>query len=580
MAALLLVVTALGSAPRCTGQMNLKSPQNVSVHIVNTNFTLKWDWDIRNDPNVTFSAHYQRQKFEDEDYETVLCKNGKLDYGENGTNWTAVSGCQNVMLTECDFSAFMLTECDFSAISCFLDCYNVHIRAQKGEENSQWSSIFQFAPDQIAEIGPPGVQLKSTDGIVKINISPPETNQKRKMWPNDLRYTYRVVYWKNSSNSEPKNIIIFPRDEFTDFAPETTYCLKVQAYIKFPPKDGFFSPEYCITTDKVWNGLPRPAKLNIHALNMKFLLKWDNQYDQNVSFTVQCLSGFFRKLYEDYSHNWDTVLGCNNITIAQCDFSSAVHFSGTYELRVQAMSGSNKSHWNTITFDPKKQNEIGPPSIKVNASNELLRVLVFAPGESENKSMSEFYDLSYRVFYWKNSSDAEGKPKVEKQPSFTIPGLTASTLYCLKVQAFSPGDNKDGHFSSMICVRTLDGEASFLFILGVFGVAILATFIVIMFSFGLYRKIKYVFFPSIKSPSNIENIGRPTSSSPYLLTSEESTEKCCIVDNILIEEETIQTTLKDYNHSKQSSRDSGNYSNEDDTSGSRTSQESSGQYTV
>uniref|UniRef100_A0A8C5J060 Uncharacterized protein n=1 Tax=Junco hyemalis TaxID=40217 RepID=A0A8C5J060_JUNHY len=40
------------------GQSSLASPENVQVHVVNTNFTLSWDYR-GSDHRVTFSAQFQ-----------------------------------------------------------------------------------------------------------------------------------------------------------------------------------------------------------------------------------------------------------------------------------------------------------------------------------------------------------------------------------------------------------------------------------------------------------------------------------------------------------------------------------------
>uniref|UniRef100_A0A663N992 Uncharacterized protein n=1 Tax=Athene cunicularia TaxID=194338 RepID=A0A663N992_ATHCN len=37
------------------GQTNLKSPEDIQVHVVNSNFTLRWNY-TGDDTNVTFSA--------------------------------------------------------------------------------------------------------------------------------------------------------------------------------------------------------------------------------------------------------------------------------------------------------------------------------------------------------------------------------------------------------------------------------------------------------------------------------------------------------------------------------------------
>ncbi|XP_074852918.1 interferon alpha/beta receptor 1 [Carettochelys insculpta] len=553
------LLVLLGAAALGAGLMNLASPQNVQVDIVNTNFTLRWKWDSESDYNVTFSAQYKRRSVYDDEEET---------------DWKEMSGCQNATGTECDFS---------SAITEYLDSYDVRVRAEKGEEKSPWSTSLSFVPHSVAKIGPPGVQLASRDGVLEIYISPPEENQNQKMWRNDISFAYNAVFWENSSNTQPKIKTVNRREKIYDLAPATTYCLKVRARLTRERKVGSFSPVHCIkTADRALNVLLHPVNVKVHALNMKFLLTWDNQYDQNVSFIVQCLSGHLRSLPEDDSNKWITVSGCENISTAQCDFSSAIVPFGTYFLRVQAMNGYNKSRWsNEIKVDPCIVNEIGPPSVTVNSTEDSLRIKLTSPGESENKSMSELYDLSYRVLYWKNSSDAEENIKEEQQLFFTITDLTPLTLYCLKVQAFSPLYQKDGHFSDVICLKTLKGKTSIATIFLAFVIGLIAfSSLASLFIFSVYyisRRIRYAFFPSCKPPSNIEFFGRQPFNIPYLSTSEEATENCCIIESIVVEE-TNQTD--DYKHSKQSNRDSGNYSNDDDTSGTKVLEETLDQETA
>ncbi|XP_006032720.1 interferon alpha/beta receptor 1 isoform X1 [Alligator sinensis] len=547
--AALSFLAALGSGS-CAGQMNLMIPQNVQVHIINTNITLKWDWDSWNNFSVTFSAHYQW--LED-------CK-------ENGTSWTELPGCQSVTVTECDLS---------SAVTDYLCNYSVRVRAERGEEKSPWSEPFIFIPDIIAEIGPPEVQLESVDGVMKVNISPPEANSKKKMWAQHS-FSYNAVIWKKSSNAEPKNRAIYPRDIIDDLEPETAYCMKVQARLISEAKRGYFSPEQCINTTRASNGLPCPTNVTVHALNMKFLLNWDNHYNKNVSFNVQYLSGFYKQFYEDYSNKWYIVAGCENISHTQCDFSSNVGASGNYYIRVNATNGYNRScSSKEIKVDPCVINEIGPPSVKVNSGPSLLRIQITCPGE-ENKSMSECYEFTYRIQYWENSSKPEVENEVAQQPFHTISNLMPSRAYCLKVQAFARAYNKSGQFSNVICTETLSDQMSPLVVLTTFLIAVVVVLVVAVVTISgiylSYKKIIYVFFPSCKPPSNIESFGGQLFSNLYISTSEEPAEKCCIIENT-IQEEANPTDFKNYSNSKQSSRDSGNYSNDDDTSGSKVSEE-------
>ncbi|NXP07549.1 INAR1 protein, partial [Thinocorus orbignyianus] len=537
------------------GQTSLKSPQDIQVYVVNTNFTLRWKY-IGNDTDVTFSAEYRW--FE--------------DFGIDGTEWTELPGCQYVTRKECDFS---------SAITEYYDEYHLRIRTERREEVSPWSSIFEMTPYDIAQIGPPGIELQSINGDIKIKVSPPEANRVRKMWIDDLSFKYSLVIWENTPNAKFRNQHIFPTDIIDDLAPDTTYCLKVQATYPLESKEGLFSPVHCVKTTHKVNVPFCPTNVTILALNMNFHLHWNNQYQQHVSYNVQYLSGYLKKLYDDYSIKWLNVPGCENITDTQCNFSSIITtVSGSFYLRVQAMNEYNKSCLsNEVKVDPLVTNEIGPPDVKVDIGDDaLLHIQIYPPGGSQSQLMRDHYDLSYRILYWNNSSnnEVEIQRKEIKQTIGTISDLTPSTLYCVKVQAFSVVYNKSSDFSKEECIKTPGDKILPLIILATFVIAVFVVLLVavplVFILYQVYNKIKYVFFPSCQPPLNIEGFGGQFFNSPYRSTTEEPIENCSIIETI-ITEDLNQIDFKDCKHSKQSSRDSGNYSNDDDTSGNKASEE-------
>lgn len=53
------------------------------------------------------------------------------------TEWKELPGCQNVTDTECDFS---------SAITEYNDRHLVRVRAERKEDKSPWSSVFEMIP--------------------------------------------------------------------------------------------------------------------------------------------------------------------------------------------------------------------------------------------------------------------------------------------------------------------------------------------------------------------------------------------------------------------------------------------------
>lgn len=50
---------------------------------------------------------------------------------------------------------------------------------------------------------------------------------------------------------------------------------------------------------------------------------------------------------------------------------------------------------------------IGPPGVRLDLSDTLLHIFIYPPEGAENELVRDSYDLSYRILYWKNSSDKE-----------------------------------------------------------------------------------------------------------------------------------------------------------------------------
>ncbi|XP_058655858.1 interferon alpha/beta receptor 1 isoform X1 [Ammospiza caudacuta] len=535
----------------CAGQSSLPSPENVQVHVVNTNFTLSWDYR-GSEPGVTFCAQFQWPELEP-------------------TGWQELPGCQAVAGTSCDFSL---------AISEYYDAHYVRVRAQAGPLVSPWSQVLEMVPEQVAQIGPPGLELQSTNGVVKVMVSPPEANQRKKMWINDLTFKYNLVFWENSSHAQPQNKRIFPVDTIDDLAPDSTYCFKVQANLPSEGKQGLFSPPSCVKTTQKVNDLLCATNLSVLALNMEFHLLWSSQESQDVTYNVQYLLGFLKDLNDDYSDKWLSVPGCESITSSWCNFSSIITGTGFYHLRVQAREGHNKSCFSReVKVDPLKTNGIGPPGVRLDLSDTLLHILISPPGGDKDEFMMDHYDLSYRILYWKNSSDTkeEVKQKEVRQTIATVPDVSPSSLYCVQVQAFSEPYNKSSAYSQQQCILTPAGTPLALIIAGIFLGALLVVLLVaaplVFVFYQAYNKIKYVFFPSCQPPLNIEGFGAQPLSSPYLsAAAEEAVERCCVIES-MVTEEGNHIVFSDYKHSTHSSRDSGNYSNDDNTSGSKGSKE-------
>ncbi|XP_042313551.1 interferon alpha/beta receptor 1 isoform X2 [Sceloporus undulatus] len=464
---------------------------------------------------------------------------------------------------ECDLSSTMLH---------YLDEYIVNVRAETTKGHSPWANL-TFCPYKEAKIGPPGVWLESINGNEKINILHPEANQSRKMWESD-NLSYTLTIWKNSSHPEEKIEPVFPGQFIHGLEPETTYCLKVNAHLI--DNIGLNSAVYCKRTPKAWTGLPIPENLRVHALNMKCILYWDTLNEGNVSYLVQYLLGHNSRASLDISKNWANVTGCKNVQTAHCDISSSVSFDGIYYFQVQAVHNDKKSPWSKMQqFEPQKDNQIGSPSIKVNASEESLLISIASPGETENNPMSKLYKLTYSIWYWPNSSYTKKKELGDRtSPPYVISGLIPSTLYCLKVQAFSRQYNKSSMFSNVECIETAKGESLALHVIIIIAITIAIGVVVaglIGFTYYIGKKVKYAFFPKCSPPLTIKSIEGKDVSSSYLLTSEEPKEDCVVIVDSSAPNDVNLVDVKDHKELEEISQDSGNYSNHDDISGDKDS---------
>ncbi|XP_012414076.1 interferon alpha/beta receptor 1 isoform X1 [Trichechus manatus latirostris] len=544
--ALVLVAGAPWALLAAAGGEDLESPQNVEVSIIDDVFLLKWN-SSESVGNVTFSADYQTPGMH---------------------NWIELPGCQYITGTTCDFSSVKLS---------VFEKIQLRIRAEKGNRTSPWHEVGSFIPFRKAQIGPPKVHLKAEDKAIIVNISPPGTKDSL-MWAMDiLSFTYSVVIWKNSSSVDERTETVYPGGKIYKLSPETTYCLKVKARLRLHRKVGSYSPVYCVNTT-VENKLPSPENIEVDVKDQSYVLKWDYTYE-NMTFQAQWLRAYFKKILGNHSDKWQQIPGCENVRATQCVFPQKVFSKGAYFLRVQASDGNKTSFWSEEKrLDTEMQTVILPPVISMKSVDNSLHIYIGAPRETENKSTSQHYPLIYEIIFWENTSNAERKI-LQKKTDFIVPNLQPLTVYCVKARAVIEDEkwNKSSVFSDILCEKTKPGNTSITWIIAGVCTALFSIPVAIYVVKGLLRCINYVFFPSCKPPPNIDQCFSEQSLKNLLLSaSEEQTERCFIIENsysLVTVEETSQVDEDHKQYSSQTSRDSGNYSNEDENSGSKTSRE-------
>ncbi|XP_043449641.1 interferon alpha/beta receptor 1 isoform X2 [Prionailurus bengalensis] len=331
--------------------------------------------------------------------------------------------------------------------------------------------------------------------------------------------------------------------------------------------------------EKVENKLPPPENVRIDAVNDVYVLKWDYT-SENMTFQAQWLHAYFKKIPGNNSGKWKQMPGCENVKTTQCAIPQNTFQKGIYLIRVQASDGNTTSVWSKEKrFDAQLQSVLVPPTINVKPTNDVsLRVFIGAPEESENKSVNQHYSLIYEIVFWENTSNAERKT-LEKRTDFTFPNLKPLTVYCVKARALTENErwNKSSVFSDPVCEKTKPGSTSKTWLIAGICAALLSIPVVTYVLKLFLRCVRYVFFPSSKPPSTIEEyFSEPPLRNLLLFTSEEQTERCFIIENtsiITAVEETEQIGEDHKKYNSQTSQDSGNYSNEDDSNDSKSGED-------
>ncbi|XP_028612172.1 interferon alpha/beta receptor 1 [Grammomys surdaster] len=524
-AAVVLLAGAPWVLPSAAGGENLKPPENIDVYIIDDNYTLKWSSRREAMDNVTFSAEYQV---------------------EEEVKWIKVPECQHIPRTKCEFSLL--------SVSAY-DNVKFRLRAEEGISMSSWKETDPFIPIYRAHISPPGVHLEAEDKAIIVHISP--HGQVGSMWGQE-NFNYTILIWQKSSSVKNITKPTYYPVKISKLLPETTYCLEVEAIHQSFEKHSNYSAVQCIRT-AVANKLPVPENLEVDAKGKSYVLKWD-YVSPNMSFRAQWIPGYLKSSSRSYTDKWKTIPTCINVSTTHCVFSRDTVHTGTFFLRVRASDGNNTSFWSEEKYIASQNyTPLPPPAIAVTPTRDTLLVRV-----SGNKCDG----LIYEIIFWENTSNTERR-MVQKHPEFTLGNLQPLTVYCVQVRVLCTGlQNKIGKFSDKLCKKTHPGNSSRIWIIIAF-VGMVFSVMALYAGRSLQKYLHYVFFPPLKPPLSIDEFfSEPPSKTLLLLTAEEHTERCFIIENPDTvagkEHHAPEEDLRKY--SSQTSQDSGNYSNEEEES--------------
>ncbi|XP_052597126.1 interferon alpha/beta receptor 1 isoform X2 [Peromyscus californicus insignis] len=532
-AALVLVAGEPWVLLAAAGGEDLEPPEDIDVYIIDDNCTLKWS-SREAVGNVTFSAEYQTEEME---------------------NWLKLPGCQHITGTECKFS--LLDTNVYIKIS-------FRVRAEKGKSTSPWNEGDPFIPFQKAHIGPPGVRLEAEDKAILVYITHP--GQGGNMWARDnFSFRYKIVIWQKSSGVTQIIETTYYTERILKLLPETTYCLKVEAIHFFLRKHSSYSAVQCINTT-VADKMPVPENIEVDADGESYVLSWDYA-SPNVSFRAQWFP-YFKSISGSYLDKWETIPTCADVRTTRCVFPRDAVHTGTFFLRVQASHGDNTSFWSEEKLiNSQKYTAIPPPVIAVTPSRDSLLVYV----SCQDSPSTTCHGLTYEVSVWENTSNTKMK-MVKESPEFTIGNLQPLTLYCVQARVHSFAVwNKSSSFSETLCKETRPGNSSQIWIMIALSIVIFSVLVLVLYAGrSLLKYLSCVYFSSPKPPPSIEEFfSEPSSKNLLFLMPEEHTERCFIIENTDSVTEESQASEEDHRkYSSQTSQDSGNYSNEEGSTGS------------
>lgn len=187
-------------------------------------------------------------------------------------------------------------------------------------------------------------------------------------------------------------------------------------------------------------------------------------------------------------------------------------------MRVRAEFADEHSEWVNVTFCPVDDTIIGPPEMQIEPLADSLHMRFSAPkieNEPETWTMKNIYDSwAYRVQYWKNGT-SEKFQVTSPYDSEVLRDLEARTTYCIQVQGFLLGQNRNGEWSEPICERTTSDETTPPWMVAILLVtSVFVVFLVLLGCFGLlwfiYKKAKYTFCSGTSLPQHLkEFLGHP-----------------------------------------------------------------------
>ncbi|KAG7331527.1 hypothetical protein KOW79_005496 [Hemibagrus wyckioides] len=209
--------------------------------------------------------------------------------------------------------------------------------------------------------------------------------------------------------------------------------------------------------------LPAPHQVEMIAEDANYMLQWYCNYTHleiPVTFTAEYT--YYRERNDEGSYK----RVCEGSRECRCDFTHCgLPFSASFQIRVRAEAGHQRSEWATERFSPDLDVKLMSPRVNMMADKDVLTLTI------SELVLTDTMKLQYSVQYWEKLKPEEKHTEIHASPHVPLSSLKSCTEYCVQISVFSPY-NQQSNYSSPQCESTTGCPFAWLgilFIIPLFG---------------------------------------------------------------------------------------------------------------
>ncbi|XP_067298913.1 cytokine receptor family member B15 isoform X2 [Pseudorasbora parva] len=253
--------------------------------------------------------------------------------------------------------------------------------------------------------------------------------------------------------------------------------------------------------------LAGPQNVKVSSFNMGAVVEWKSPHNpmSNVTYTARYI---LRK---------DNVFLCMNTKELKCDAGKLPVLYGRYTFQVRAEDQDRDlySEWvNTSTFMLNVHSIIGPPTVRLAVSNNVLDVHVKPPVLKVGNLSDIFSKVSYTIRYWAGDLEEAVEKTVNTEEHIKANGDVKLSVkvphswsrFCAQAKVLPEGYTNLKQFSDAVCVTSVPETPVLTSCLIAAAILLPLGIVAVLFIYKLY---KYL-YPKTNLPEHLKNLFVPS----------------------------------------------------------------------